>query len=274
MIKHYLAISTMLLAPLSAQATAWTLGATLPSGISSITAFSTAQTTSTTGGALFQAATLQSYPGLGITATNDLDGGSPDHAMDNDGGRSTTTDNPIDGAVDAALFQFSAGTSLSSLTINWKNDTTYSSGDADLSVLAYTGSLNSGALPLNANVSGESFANLLSRGWTFIGNYNMGSVNTAKTINTGNVYSSYWLVSAYTSVAGSGKGDAAGVLDFGNDYFKLSGMSGTVCTGTTTNGVCGSGGGAGSVPEPTSLLLLASGMLGWRMNRKRHTIAA
>ncbi|OQW76418.1 MAG: hypothetical protein BVN35_06490 [Proteobacteria bacterium ST_bin11] len=274
MIKHYLAVSALLLAPLSVHATAWTLSSTTPpSGIASIKAYATAQTTSTSGGALFQSATLQSYPGLGVTASNDLSNGStgsPDHAIDNDGGRNTTTDNPIDGAVDALLFQFNASTSLSSLSVNWVN------GDADLSVLAYTGSLNSGALPTNADVSGESFANLLSRGWRFIGNYNM-AVNTPKTINTDNIYSSYWLVSAYTGAAGSGKGDAAGVLDFGNDYFKLSSISGAACNGSTTGGVCGNsggGGGVGSVPEPTSLLLLASGILGWRVNRKNHALAA
>ncbi|CAD6878573.1 hypothetical protein [Methylomonas albis] len=275
MIKHYLAISALLLAPLSAHATVYLSGSTT-SGITSTTAYTTGQAA----GAAFGSANIGTYSsaGLGVNSTADLNASgvlaAPDHGFDNDGRGGTGTTSGVnydqdfgpDGAVDAALFQFNAGVSLNSLTVG------YVSGDADITVLAYIGSPSNVALPTNANVSGESFADLLSRGWAFIGSYNM-ALNTAKTINTGNVYSSYWLISAYTSVAGTG-GDNSSLLDFGNDYFKLSGISGTACATTTNGGVCGGGGGAGSVPEPTSLLLLASGMLGWRMNRKNKALAA
>lgn len=278
MIKHYLAISALLLAPLSAHATVY-LSGTTTTGVTSVSAFRTGQAA----GSAFAAASLGSFgsAGFGVNSTIDQDStgvvNAPDHAFDNDGRGGTGTTGGInydqdfgpDGAVDAALFNFNASVSLNSLQVG------YISGDADISVLAYTGGLISGALPASANIAGDSFATLLSNGWTFIGNYNMGSVNTSKAINAGNVYSSYWLVSAYTSIsAGLNKGDTTG-LDFGNDYFKLSNIVGTACASTAINGVCGNGGGgAGSVPEPTSLLLLASGMLGWRMNRKSKALAA
>jgi hypothetical protein len=172
---------------------------------------------------------------------------SPEHAMDNVG------------AIEALLFNFNSSTILNSLTIGWNNG-----GDADLSVLAYTGTLTNGSLPASANVAGDSIATLLANGWSFIGSYDM-ALNTAKTVNSTNVSSSYWLISAYSSAYGSGKGDSS--VNNGNDYFKLSGLTGTA-------GSSGGGGGAGSVPEPTSLLLLASGVLGWRMNRKSQALTA
>ncbi|QSB02721.1 PEP-CTERM sorting domain-containing protein [Methylomonas sp. EFPC1] len=282
MTKHYLAISALLLAPLSADATVYLSGSTPSAGIT-VSAYRTGQAA----GSAFEAATLGNNGSAGFGVYSGIDGylgnpndiREPDHAFDNDGrggsgwssGVNYSEDFGPDGAVDAALFNFNASVSLNSLRVG------YISGDADVSVLAYTGSLISGALPAAANIAGDSFATLLSNGWSFIGNYNMGSVNTSKAINASNVYSSYWLVSAYTSIsAGLNKGDTTG-LDFGNDYFKLSKIEGTACAGTATGGICGNsggGGGAGSVPEPTSLLLLAGGMLGWRMNRKTQALAA
>jgi hypothetical protein len=249
--RNYLAITVLLLAPLSAHATAWSFpssGSVVPpQGITSINAFSATTTTST-----FASATWVNYGGnLGVTATaiNEKTT-SPEHAQDNVG------------AIEALLFNFNSSTILNSLTIGWNNN----GGDADLSVLAYTGTLTNGSLPANANVGSDSIATLLANGWSFIGSYDM-ALNTAKTINSTNVSSSYWLISAYSSAYGSGKGDSSSLLSNGNDYFKLSGLTGTA-------GSSGGGGGAGSVPEPTSLLLLASGFLGWRMNRKNQALTA
>ncbi|WP_446811924.1 exosortase-dependent surface protein XDP1 [Methylomonas sp. 2BW1-5-20] len=246
--RNYLAITVLLLAPLSAHATAWSFpssGSVVPpQGITSINAFSATTTTST-----FASATWANYGGnLGVTATaiNETTT-SPEHAMDNVG------------AIEALLFNFNSSTILNSLTIGWNNG-----GDADLSVLAYTGTLTNGSLPASSNVTGDSIATLLANGWSFIGSYDM-ALNTAKTINSANVSSSYWLISAYSSAYGSGKGDSS--VNNGNDYFKLSGLTGTA-------GSSGGGGGAGSVPEPTSMLLLASGVLGWRMNRKNQALTA
>lgn len=254
--------------PLSAQATietTWSLtSSTLPGGITSAQAFSTAQTTSTTGGAKFQSAALQSWgsSGLGVASTGDYVNGtvySPDHAFDNDGrgGNSSgqRTDYGIDGAVDAALFSFAQSVQLTQLSVGWIGSaSSYTSPDADLSVLAYT---RDNAVITDANILNKSFADLLNDGWEFIGSYNM--TYAAKDINSIERSSSYWLISAYTAAAGSGN-DSDSALDFNNDYFKLASLT----------GVPGSSGGSsnnGSVPEPSSLLLLAGGILGWRLNR-------
>ncbi len=62
-----------------------------------------------------------------------------------------------------------------------------------------------------------------------------------------------------TSLGTTGIG---GAVNNGNDYFKISGLGANkVSTGTTPSA---------STPEPTSLFLLASGMLGWRMTRKNQ----
>ncbi|WGS87562.1 exosortase-dependent surface protein XDP1 [Methylomonas sp. UP202] len=284
MTRTYLVLAAFILSPLSAHATAWNLlntanclnGCTAnyptyspTSGNSqafsssaagapnlTVSAFSTSST-SATPASTFAAATLALYSGYGLGATaasNDGTLGSqPDHAFDNDGSASTTTDYAPDGNVDAALLYFGPnGVDIDSLSVG------YIYGDADISVLAYTGSLVGGALPAAAAIANHTFAQLLSAGWSFIGNYNMGSTNTAKAINSDNVSSSYWLISAYTTSAGTGKGDSTSLLSFGNDYFKLSAVSGIVSTTT------------GSVPEPASALLIALGLLGFRA-RMRDT---
>jgi hypothetical protein len=86
--------------------------------------------------------------------------------------------------------------------------------------------------------------------------------NVAKNINSIGKSSSYWLVSAYTSVAGSGN-DSDTNLDFGNDYFKISSLTGI--PGTSNNPP------SNGVPEPSSLVLLVGGLMGWRLTRTNAT---
>lgn len=275
MTKPYMALVALMLSPLSAHATAWNLldttnclnGCTAsssptsgnsqafsgsPTGAPNVTvsAFSTSST-SASPASTFAAATLALYSGYGLGATaasgDGTLGSQPDHAFDNDGSASSSTDYSPDGNVDAALLQFGTNSvDIESLSLGYRY------GDADISVLAYTGALVGGALPAAAAIANHTFAQLISAGWTFIGHYNIDSINTAKAINADNVSSSYWLISAYTTSAGSGKGDSTSLLSFGNDYFKLSAVSGIVSTTT------------GSVPEPASALLIALGLLGFR----------
>ncbi len=248
MTRKYLAITALLLSPLAANATTWDFnntGTTVPAGITNVKAYSAGTTTAST----FAAANWVSYSGgLGVTTSGETTT-SPEHATDNVGN------------IEALLFRFDTSTILDKLSIGWPSPTAY---DSDMSVLRYTGTLTSNQLPTDRDITGETIAQLITRGWEFVGSYNA-TQGSVEDINPGNLSSSFWLISAYSSSWGSGLGESN--VDGGNDYFKLSQLVGTA-------GGSGGGGGAGSVPEPTSLLLLASGMLGWRMNRKRQTLAA
>ena len=73
------------------------------------------------------------------------------------------------------------------------------------------------------------------------------------------------MISAYNS-GYSGAQESRGVLDVGNDFFKLYAVAGTKCTSTVA-GVCGPG---NQTPEPTSLALLGLGILGIVGSRRRQ----
>lgn len=255
MTRKYLAIAALFLVPLSANATTWSFngtGTVVPSGIKSIQAFSL---NTSLGATTFAGATSwTAYSGgIGVKGFSTESTLEPQHATDNNGN------------LEAILFRFDQNTILDNLSVGWPSTT--AGYDSDLSVLRYTGAVDSvTGLPLSdRNISGESISQLLSRGWEFVGSYNT-SKGTVEDINPDNLSSSFWLISAYSSSWGSGKGDPSTQLDDSNDYFKLVSLTGTTA---------GTGPGPGaSVPEPTSLLLLASGILGWRMNRKSQTVAA
>ncbi|OAI14035.1 hypothetical protein A1359_01110 [Methylomonas lenta] len=261
-----------MLTPLSANATlSWsftgsgqnygsqhTFSGSSGAGSVSVSAFSTTLDSS---GDKFETGTLGSWSGgIGVQSQEDGSfGSSPHHAFDNDGGANTTSDEGPGGDVDAAIFAFDQSVSLTSLSIGW--DGTNPDYDADISVLAYTGSGGP------ASILGKTFTQLLSSGWQLIGNYSEldHPSNPTASINASNVSSSYWLVSAYTSCANANSSnsyvcvpDSNGSLDFGDDFFKISGLTGTVGGGS---------GNTGSVPEPSSLLLFTGGLLGWRLNR-------
>jgi hypothetical protein len=248
MTRKYLAMTALLLAPLAANATQWNLSSTIPAGITSINAYSVGTAATST----FASASWSSYTGgLGVrTLSPSLESTtSPEHAVDNVG------------SIEALLFRFDTSTILDKLSIGWPSPTAY---DSDISILRYTGTLTNNALPTDRNITGEKISDLITRGWEFVGSYNA-TQGVVEDINPNNLSSSFWLISAYSSSWGSGLGESN--VDGGNDYFKLSQLVGTAGGG-------GGGGGVGSVPEPTSLLLLAGGMLGWRVNRKSHAVAA
>ena len=204
-------------------------------------------------GNTLETAELKSWSGgLGITNRSGLDGGYPDHAIDNRGN------------YDAVLFSFDKTVSLDEIVIGWWKD-------ADLSVLAYTGS----GTP---DLSGQTYAALddaqngSAGGWELVGNYfdpqdssEPGDGRLHYSINSGGISSSYWLVSALnpafnTPGCNSRAIDCAPSNYLGNDYFKLYALAGTV---TTSSG----GGGGNTVPAPASLLLLALGLPLLRLSR-------
>jgi hypothetical protein len=188
-------------------------------------------------------------PGLSGSGLDASEGVSPEHAMDNND------------RVDSIMFTFSEKVNLSSFSAGWVQT------DSDYSVLAYTGS---GAPTL----AGLSYSQLLSNGWSLIGNYYVGDLGQPSS-GTGahdfanSTYSSYWLIGALNTFVG---GDAAKA---GNDYFKLISLAGCTCDNAPPGTPGCGGGGGGGVPEPGTLLLMSAGFIGLaRINRRRQVVAA
>ena len=181
----------------------------------------------------------------GSTGRDNNEGSSPEHAIDNNE------------RVDSILFSFTEKVNLSSFSAGWV------SGDSDFSVLAFTGTGDPAAL------AGQSYAGLLSNGWSLIGNILAGTSTGAHDFANG-TYSSYWLIGALNTFVG---GDPSKV---GNDNFKLISLAGCTCDNAPpgTPG-CGGSSNNGGVPEPGTLFLMGAGLFGLtRVNAKRVKLTA
>ena len=140
------------------------------------------------------------------------------------------------------LLSFNFTVNLAKISTGWVNQY----GDSDFSVLYYTG---------GGSISGltGTYANLLTSGWTLLGNYDGGSVQTGSTYNVGSgtQLSKYWLIMAYS-------GATTNYLDSGDDYFKIKSVVVNVPTPTQQS------------PEPATLALLGLGLAGIGLSRRRR----
>lgn len=175
------------------------------------------------------------------------EGIDPEHSIDNNQ------------RYDSVLLSFAQSTKLTSLQIGWKSTTT--GADTDLSVLAFTGTIASGKT-INNYLLGKTYGQLLTSGWSVIGNYADLTTSSARNVNQAssastddevniNVSSSYWLVGAYNPLVRTSTGSA---FTFGNDYFKLKYVTGTPSSST---------------PEPGSLVLAGVALAGMMGVRRR-----
>lgn len=158
----------------------------------------------------------------------------PNHAVDN---------SPLNATPDLVLLKFDTAVALGSVNIGYAGG---SPVDADFTLMAYNG-----ATP---TILGKNATNL-NTGWALVEN-SAGSTTGVRAVNAGNVVSSWWLISAYSSSYGGGSLDAV------SDYFKLLAVSSKDINPPGSK-----------VPEPGSLALLGVGLLGL-MGVRRKTKAA
>jgi len=183
---------------------------------------------------------------LGIR-NRDEDSGTPNHSIDS----YDPANNPSWGNdFDAALLSYDADVKLEGVDIAWakENYNTSNVGNyADLSVLAYTGTS-----AFTGFSSSDTWAGILTKGWSVIGNYSNASAYSYQAITTA-IESKYWLVSAFNPVFGNSNWSSR------NDGFKLAGAR--TSTGHTPP--------PPGVPNPGTAALLLLGLLALKKRSKR-----
>jgi hypothetical protein len=199
-----------------------------------VTAWGAVSSTNNTYGTAF--VSNQGTSGFGVGSQSE--GGaavvSPNDALDND---------PSNLAPNLILLKFSSAVILDKVTLGW------SMYDADLTIMAYTGSLAPSSFIAGKNASTLTSGGA-SAGWSLVQNvgdvapdsaYGGSGTDINYGVNSGGIASAYWLISAYNSSFGGG------TMDTIVDYAKLLGV-------TTRDATA-------KVPEPGSLALAAAALL-------------
>jgi len=202
----------------------------------------TATAWSAPSGVKFAGTKMTVYGTSGIGISPDTGEGTSEHGMDNLGN------------TDAVVLSFNQSTILNSVRIGWTGG-----NDSDISVLRWVGDASGPTAGAGPNMADMKWDTLASSGWELVGSYSdLGTV--ARGLGNTTKGSSWWMVSAYNATyGGSIKKPTGGgsEFDYGDDYFKLAAVGGSLCT--AGGGV--SCGGSSAVPEPGSLALLMLGFV-------------